>query len=79
MSYGVVSPAMFLLCEAFTVENARRDHVRYVDEHKLVPRFFAQHRRTVLEAALFEGRDKVRARSRIQYMTTLSSPRARLV
>ncbi|KAK4050409.1 hypothetical protein OIV83_003479 [Microbotryomycetes sp. JL201] len=58
-TYGVVSPAMYLTCEAFHVENARRDHVRYVDAGKQLPRFFAQHRRTVLEAALFEGRDKV--------------------
>ncbi|KAK4049635.1 hypothetical protein OIO90_005394 [Microbotryomycetes sp. JL221] len=58
-TYGVVSPAMFLTCEAFHVDNARRDHVRYVDEHRQLPRYFAQHRRTVLEAALFDGRDKV--------------------
>ncbi|KAM0793747.1 hypothetical protein ACM66B_001167 [Microbotryomycetes sp. NB124-2] len=60
-TYGVSSPAMFLTCEGFHVENARRDHVRYVDTVKQLPRFFAQHRRTVLEVALFEGRDKIGA------------------
>lgn len=58
-TYGVYSPTLFLLREGFNVDGGHRDHSRYLDAETLKPKFFAQHRRSCLEAALFAGRDKV--------------------
>jgi hypothetical protein len=56
---GVLHPALTLLREDFEVQGARRAHSRFIDTATNQPRWFAQHRRTVLEAALFHGREKV--------------------
>lgn len=56
---GVLHPALTLLREDFDVSGARRAHSRFIDTSTNQPRWFAQHRRTVPEAALFHGRDKV--------------------
>lgn len=58
-TYNVVSPALVLLQQAFDAPSGRRDHSRFIDEETGMPRWFAQHRRSVMEAALFAGRDKV--------------------
>lgn len=50
---------MQLVREPFTVQGGNRDHTVYRSLEKGRPMFFAQHRRSCYEAALFEGRTKV--------------------
>lgn len=75
-SNGVLHPALTLLREDFHVAGARRAHSRFLDTSTNQPKWFAQHRRTVLEAALFAGRDKVSSLTRLGEADLLFGPGA---
>lgn len=62
-THGVLNPQLRFTREPFQVQGGHRDHQRWILESTGRPSFFSQHRRSVMEAALFEGRTKVSPQS----------------